>query len=79
MPPAKSVRTSLDIPAALHARLHEAARRRGCSARQLLLGYIERLVREELPPAPRRVSLPLVPAAGRGPLGDVTNDEAIFG
>lgn len=74
-----SIRTSLDIPRALHRRLHEAARRRGCSARQLLLGYMERLVAEELPPEPRRVALPLVPAAGRGPIGDVSNDEALFG
>jgi hypothetical protein len=74
-----SVRTSLDIPAPLHRKLHEAARRRGCSARQLILGYMERLVAEELPREPRRVLLPLVPAAGRGVIGDVANDEALFG
>jgi len=73
------VRTSLDIPAALHRKLHEAAARRGCSARQLILGYMERLVAEELPREPRHVSLPLVPAAGRGIVGDVSNDEALFG
>ena len=33
-----SIRTSLDIPATLHRKLHEAAARRGCSARQLILG-----------------------------------------
>lgn len=75
----KTVRTSLDIPVLLHDQLHQAARRRGCSARQLLLGYIERLVAEELPREPRRVSLPLVPASGRGVIADVTNDEALFG
>ena len=74
-----SVRTSLDIPAPLHRKLHEAAARRGCSARQLILGYMERLVAEELPREPRRVSLPLVPAAGRGVIADVSNDEALFG
>ncbi len=74
-----SVRTSLDIPAQLHRKLHEAATRRGCSARRLILSYIERLVAEELPRESRRVSLPLVPAAGRGVIGDVTNDEALFG
>ena len=73
------VRTSLDIPAPLHRRLHEAAIRRGCSARQLILRSIERLVEEELPRDPHRVSLPLVPAAGRGVIADVTNDEALFG
>lgn len=75
----KTIRTSLDIPVPLHDRLHEAARRRGCSARQLILGYMERLVAEELPRAPQRVSLPLVPASGRGLIRDVTNDEALFG
>jgi hypothetical protein len=74
-----TVRTSLDIPASLHRQLHEAARRRGCSARQLILGYMERLVAEELPHEPHRVSLPLVPAAGRGVIRDVNNDEALFG
>jgi hypothetical protein len=71
------IRTSLDIPAPLHRRLHEAAVRRGCSARQLILRSIERLVDEELPPPARRVQLPLVPAAGRR-IRRVTNDEALF-
>lgn len=74
-----SIRTSLDIPVPLHRKLHEAAARRGCSARQLILGYMERLVAEELPREAQRVSLPLVPASGRGVIGDVTNDEALFG
>ena len=74
-----SVRTSLDIPAPLHRKLHEAAAQRGCSARQFILGYMERLVAEELPREPHRARLPLVPAAGRGVIGDVTNDDALFG
>ena len=72
-----SIRTSLDIPAPLHRKLHEAAVRRGCSARQLILRSIERLVEEELPHPGQRVSLPLVPAAGRQ-MRPVTNDEALF-
>jgi hypothetical protein len=72
-----SVRTSLDIPAPLHRKLHEAALRRGCSARQLILRSIERLVEEELPHPGKRVQLPLVPAAGRQ-IRPVTNDEALF-
>lgn len=75
----KTIRTSLDIPVELHKRLHQAARRRGCSARQLILGSIERLVSDELPRKPHRVRLPLVRAAGRGTIRDVTNDEALFG
>jgi len=60
-----TVRTSLDIPAPLHRQLHEAAARRGCSARQLILRSIERLVTEELPHSGKRVALPPVSAAGR--------------
>ncbi len=71
------VRTSLDIPVALHRKLHEVAARRGCSARQLILRSIERLVAEELPRPTNRVQLPLVPAAGRH-IRPVTNDEALF-
>jgi hypothetical protein len=71
------VRTSLDIPAGLHRKLHEAAVRRGCSARQLILRSIERLVDEELPHPVRRVKLPLVRATGRQ-IRPVTNDEALF-
>jgi hypothetical protein len=71
------IRTSLDIPAPLHRKLHEAAARRGCSARQLILRSIERLVEEERPYPGERVQLPLVPAAGRK-IRPVTNDEALF-
>jgi hypothetical protein len=72
-----TIRTSLDIPATLHRKLHEAAARRGCSARQLILRSIERLVSEELPHPAKRVQLPLVPPAGRE-IRPVTNDEALF-
>jgi hypothetical protein len=72
-----SIRTSLDIPAPLHRKLDEAAVRRGCSARQLILRSIERLVEEELLDPSRRVQLPLVPAAGRR-IRAVSNDEALF-
>ena len=67
-----------DIPASLHHKLHEVACRRGCSARQLIVGYMERLVAEELPRETHSVALPLVPASGRGVIGSVTNDEALF-
>ncbi len=76
MKPGK-VRTSLDIPAPLHRKLHEVAAKRGCSARQLILRSIERLVAEESAATGRRVRLPLVPAAGRL-IRPVTNDEALF-
>ncbi len=73
----ENVRTSLDIPAPLHSRLHEVAQRRGCSARKLILRSIERMVAEELPHAGNRVPLPLVPARGLK-IQPVTNDEALF-
>ncbi len=72
-----TVRTSLDIPTTLHRRLHEAAARKGCSARQLILRSIERAVQETEPQRPlRRVSLdrPLVPAQGRKPF-DLSNEQ----
>jgi hypothetical protein len=77
MKPDSTIRTSLDIPAPLHRKLHEAAAKRGCSARQLILRSIERLVDEDMPEAGQRVQLPLVPAAGRQ-IRPVTNDEAFF-
>jgi hypothetical protein len=72
-----TVRTSLDIPIALHQRLHEAAARKGCSARQLILRSLEQAVEEAEPQRPlHRLSLepPLVPADGRKPF-DLTNEQ----
>lgn len=74
---AKSVRTSVDLPRDLHRRLREAAARKGCSARQLIVESIERAVAETEPVRPeRRLSLdpPLVPANGRKPF-DLTNEQ----
>jgi hypothetical protein len=54
-----TIRTSLDIPEELHRRIHEAAKRRGCSARALILSSIEREVAFESRPR-GRVQAPLV-------------------
>jgi hypothetical protein len=59
-----TVRTSLDIPEELHRRIHEAARRRGCSARALILSSIEREVAFEFRPK-SRVKAPLVKGKGK--------------
>lgn len=70
------VRTSIDLPRDLHRRLREAAARRGCSARQLIVGSIERAVQETEPARPvRRLSLdpPLIPPRGRRI--DLTNEQ----
>jgi hypothetical protein len=72
-----TVRTSLDIPVALHRRLHSVAARLGCSARQLILGSIERAVDEaepQRPPRRLRLDPPLVASSGRKPF-DLTNEQ----
>jgi len=43
-------RTSVDLPRPLHRKLHEAAARKGCSARQLILTAIEQAIQ----PPPRK-------------------------
>jgi hypothetical protein len=63
-----AIRTSIDLPRDLHRRLHEAAARKGCSARKLILAGIERAVDEAAPARPVRrldLSIPLIPPAGR--------------
>lgn len=73
---ADSIRTSLDLPRELHRRLHEAAARRGCSARQLILASIEQTVEAAEPTRPRRrltLDVPLIPRAGRRI--DLTNEQ----
>jgi hypothetical protein len=72
----KPIRTSIDLPRDLHRRVREAAARKGCSARKLILEGIERVVEEAQPARPvRRLSLdpPLIPPAGRRL--DLTNEE----
>jgi hypothetical protein len=73
---ADTIRTSVDLPKALHRRLHEAAARKGCSARQLILAALERTI-EEGPKRPRkRLDLrkrPLVPATGQAI--NITNEQ----
>ena len=72
----ESIRTSIDIPRDLHRRLHEAAARKGCSARQLILHSIEQAVEEVKPRRPpRRLNLdkPIVPS--RGKPFDLTNEQ----
>ena len=65
-------RTSLDIPEDLHRRLREAARRRGCSARALILASLEREVAFESG-ARGRVQAPLV--TGKGELVNPSHDQ----
>jgi hypothetical protein len=63
-----TVRTSLDIPVSLHRRLHQAAARQGCSARQLILRSIERAVEDASTHRPKRrlrLDIPIVPSTGK--------------
>ena len=60
----RTIRTSLDIPQELHRRIHEAARRRGCSARALILSSIEREVAQQSGPR-GRVQSPIVRDEGK--------------
>jgi hypothetical protein len=72
----KPIRTSIDLPRDLHRRLREAAARKGCSARKLMLEGIERAVEEVQPTRHmRRLSLdpPLLPLTGKKI--DLTNEE----
>lgn len=72
----EKVRTSVDLPRDLHRRLREAAARKGCSARQLILTGIERAVDESAPRRrKRRLKLdpPIVPSQGK-PF-DLTNEQ----
>jgi hypothetical protein len=70
------IRTSIDLPRDLHRRLHEAAARKGCSARQLILASIERTVATQRIQRPRRrlsLDTPIVPSTGKA--FDLTNEE----
>lgn len=69
------VRIGIDLPSDLHRRLREAATRKGCSARALILRGIERAVEESTPKRPRRLSMdpPIVPSTGK-PF-DLTNEQ----
>ena len=72
-----AVRTSIDLPRDLHRRLHEAAARKGCSARKLILAGIERTVQETKAARPKRrldLNKPLIRPGGRRIT--LTNEEA---
>ena len=73
-----AIRTSIDLPRELHRKLHEAAARKGCSARKLILAGIERAVDEAAPTRPVRrldLTIPLILPAGRKL--PATNEEII--
>jgi hypothetical protein len=74
---ANAIRTSVDLPKDLHRRLHEAAARKGCSARRLILVGIERAVEETKATRPKsrlRLDASLIRPAGRRI--NITNEKA---
>ena len=74
---AKPIRTSIDLPRDLHRRLREAAARKGCSARQLILAGIRCAVNDVTAVRPRRrlrLDPPIVHTAGRKPF-DLNNEQ----
>ncbi len=60
----ESVRTTVDIPAPLYRRLKAQAAAQGCSARELILRGMERIVLNPRQPARRRVQFPLIRSQG---------------
>ena len=54
----ESVRTTVDIPAPLYRRLKAQAAAQGCSARELILRGMERVVLNPRQPARQRVRFP---------------------
>lgn len=72
----KPIRTSIDLPRDLHRRIHEAAARKGCSARKLMLEGIERAVEEVQPVRPaRRLDFDNPPFPKTGRVINLTNAE----
>ena len=72
----ETIRTSLDIPRDLHRSLREAAARKGCSARQLVLASIRSAVDEKLPRVGNkrlRLDPPIV--TSRGKPFNLTNEQ----
>ncbi|MGO9272017.1 MAG: hypothetical protein ACLQOO_17435 [Terriglobia bacterium] len=69
----ESVRTAVDIPAALYRKLKEQAAAQGRSTRELILTGIERTLVEGRRPRPRRVRFPLI--VSKGPKVDLTGDQ----
>ena len=70
------VRTSLDLPRDLHRRLHEAAARKGTSARKLILESIEDTLDQFQPIRPRkRLSLDVPIVSITGKVLDYTTEE----
>ena len=56
----ETVRTTVDIPAPLYRRLKEQAAAQGCSARELIVRGVEKVLLNPRQPSRRRVQFPLI-------------------
>jgi hypothetical protein len=69
----ESVRTTVDIPAALYRKLKQQAAAQGRSVRELILTGVRTTLLEGKRPRPRRVRFPLI--VSKGPKVDLTNEQ----
>ena len=60
----EKVRTTVDIPAPLYRRLKQQAAAQGCSAGELILRGVEKVLLNARQPARRRVQFPLIRSDG---------------
>ena len=67
------VRTTVDIPAPLYRKLKEQAAVQGCSARELIIRGVEKVLLNPRRPASRRVQFPLI--RSEGPPVAVTSEQ----
>jgi hypothetical protein len=67
------VRTTVDIPAPLYRRLKEQAAAQGCSARELIIRGVEKVLLNPRQPARRRLQFPLI--RSEGPKVQLSNEQ----
>jgi len=70
---AATVRTTLDIPAALYRELEKQAAAEGCSTADLILRGMEKALMTRNAPQTRRVQFPLI--KNHSPKVNLTNDQ----
>lgn len=68
-----SVRTTVDIPAALYRKLKEQAAARGSSVRELVLAGVRVILLTGQRPQPKKAQFPLI--RSKGPKVDLTNEQ----
>ena len=69
----ESIRTTVDIPAALYRKLREHAAASDRSIRELILMGVRGVLLESQHPRPKKVRFPLI--ASKGPKVNLTNEQ----